>query len=184
MHRGRFVFLLVVVLLIAGILVGCVGPAKGTAEWHFDQGYKLAEQGHYDQAIEEYTKAIELDPDMAEAYCDRAVGYTEEGRHDLAIADCNKAIELDPELRYGLQQQGNKLHWRRGSTTWLSPTAPRPLRTLTNITTKDTSSIALYVDACQYSFSLSSSAIQGLQCPPPRIAPIVPSNSRPHRCLP
>ena len=98
MHRGRFVFLLVVVLLIAGILVGCVGPAKGTAEWHFDQGYKLAEQGHYDQAIEEYSKAIELDPDMAEAYCNRPVGYTEEGRHDLAIADCNKAIELDPNL--------------------------------------------------------------------------------------
>ncbi len=35
--------------------------------------YKLAEQGRYDEAIEECTKAIELDSNLANAYANRAL---------------------------------------------------------------------------------------------------------------
>jgi len=95
--RRGWIVLLALVLLVTGILTGC-GPAKGTAEWHAEQAYKLAEQGHYDEAIEECNKAIELDPNLAAAYNNRAWAYNEKGQYDLAIADCNKAIELDPSL--------------------------------------------------------------------------------------
>ena len=116
MNRGRIALLLfALVLLVGGVLVGCVGPAKGTAEWHADQGYKLAEEGRYDEAIEECNKAIELDPNLAMAYNNRAWAYNEKGQWDLAIADCNKTIELDPNLAmaYGnralaYKQQGKK----------------------------------------------------------------------------
>ena len=90
-------FWLVLVLLVGAIVVAC-GPAKDTAEWHADQAYELAEQGCYDEAIEEYTKAIELNPNYVEAYNNRACAYKKKGQYDLAIDECNKAIDLDPNL--------------------------------------------------------------------------------------
>jgi tetratricopeptide (TPR) repeat protein len=72
--------------------------SKGTAEWHTNQGYKLAEQGRYDEAIEEYTKAIGLDPDFALAYAHRARAYLNISDTDKALSDAKKAIELEPNL--------------------------------------------------------------------------------------
>ncbi|MFC2066753.1 tetratricopeptide repeat protein [Chloroflexota bacterium] len=105
MYRGHITLLLVLLLLVIGILVGC-GPARGTAEWHFHQGNNFNEQGHYDEAIEEYTKSIELDPKLALAYVNRAKAYNEKGQYDLAIVDCNKAIELDPKLDVAYGNRG------------------------------------------------------------------------------
>jgi len=96
MDRGGIILVLGLVLLVGGVLVGCRGPAKDTAEWHFDKALELKDESRYDEAIEEYTKAIELDADLAMAYVNRAVAYGNKGQYDLAIADCNKAIELDP----------------------------------------------------------------------------------------
>ncbi|MFC2024283.1 tetratricopeptide repeat protein [Chloroflexota bacterium] len=70
----------------------------GTAEWHSNQAYELNNQGRYDEAIEECNKAIEFDPNLADAYVNRATAYGYKRQYDLAIDDCNKAIELDPNL--------------------------------------------------------------------------------------
>jgi len=50
----------------------------------------------YDQAISEYTKAIELNPNSAEAYYHRGFTYGEKGQYDQAISDYNKALEINP----------------------------------------------------------------------------------------
>lgn len=44
-----------------------------------------------------YTRAIELNPNDAQAYCNRANTYNSQGRYTLAISDCTKAIELNPK---------------------------------------------------------------------------------------
>ena len=113
MHRGRIALLLVVVLLVGGVLVGCVGPAKGTAEWHAKQAYELNNEGRYDEAIEECNKAIQLDPSRAVAYNNRGQAYTEKGKYDLAIADCNKAIELDPNLAVAYNNRASAYLYKR-----------------------------------------------------------------------
>ena len=76
--RGHVV-LLILVLLVVNSLAGCGNPARGTADWYFDQGNRLAEEGFYDDAIEQYTKAIELNPALVEAYYNRGVFYFNEG---------------------------------------------------------------------------------------------------------
>ena len=43
------------------------------------------------------TKAIELRPDYADAYCFRGRAYRSQGEHDRAIEDSTKAIELKPD---------------------------------------------------------------------------------------
>ncbi len=106
MYRGHIIPLVALLLLVVGILAGCGGPAKGSAEWHADRGYKLFNQGNYDEAIKECTEAIELAPDFAEAYRNRGLAYVQKGELDQAIADFDKAIELNPELAKAYNDRG------------------------------------------------------------------------------
>ena len=101
---SKYLVLLVTLGLIFSL--SACGPAKSTAEWHAQQGYNLAEQGRYDEAIGESSKAIELDPNLAMAYNNRAWAYGEKGLYDLAIADYNKTIELDPSRSDSYNDRG------------------------------------------------------------------------------
>ena len=74
---------------------------------HFEQGNVYLNEKQWYEAIAEYTKAIELNPEFAEAYASRAVARLEQLEYNLAggneynfvIADCEKAIELNPLLK-------------------------------------------------------------------------------------
>ncbi len=87
--------LMLISLVLPLTLSGCQSPTR-TAEEHNGLGIALIDDGQYEQAIEEFNQAIELDPNCATAYNNRAYAYIRKGQWDLAIADCNKAIELDP----------------------------------------------------------------------------------------
>jgi tetratricopeptide (TPR) repeat protein len=68
------------------------------------QGDSLTKQGNYDEAINEYTSAIELDPTLVSAYMGRGQAYNFEDRGLRSLSDYTKAIELDPnsaEAYYG-----------------------------------------------------------------------------------
>ena len=54
-------------------------------------------KGESENAIRDYSEAIELDPKYADAYNYRGISYLSNGDVDNAIADYTKAIELDPE---------------------------------------------------------------------------------------
>ena len=62
--------------------------------------------GKYDEAIENYSKAIALNPKFAEAFYNRAIVYHQLKKYDLAAADFTKAIELKPNfaMAYCLRQ--------------------------------------------------------------------------------
>ena len=62
-----------------------------------EKGYILGVAGRYQEEIEAYTRAIELDPKYGIAYCNRCFGHNELGDHWLAIKDCDRAIELNPK---------------------------------------------------------------------------------------
>ena len=55
-------------------------------------------KGEHDRAIEDYSRAIELDPEYAPAYYNRGNAYSDKGEYDRAIEDLNRAIELDPRM--------------------------------------------------------------------------------------
>ena len=54
--------------------------------------------GHHAKALQDYNKAIELDPIDSLAYNYRGNLYNSTGQSDKALLDYNKAIELDPNL--------------------------------------------------------------------------------------
>ncbi len=65
----------------------------------FDTGVQLFKKGSYQQAINEFTKLIELSPDNADAYKNRGVSYMKVEKFNLAIKDFEMAKEIFPELK-------------------------------------------------------------------------------------
>lgn len=64
------------------------------------------ELGEQDQALLEFRKAIELDPNNPARYSDRAQFNLRQGRFEEAIADCNKGIEFGANAGwFGLRAQ-------------------------------------------------------------------------------
>ncbi|MFW6105173.1 MAG: tetratricopeptide repeat protein [Chloroflexota bacterium] len=76
---------------------GLWGQSEGYQE-HFEQGNIYLEQEQWDEAITEYTKAIELNPQFAGVYANRAVAYSQKDEYHLAIVDCEKAMELNASI--------------------------------------------------------------------------------------
>ena len=75
------------------------GEASITVEEHMENAEALREAERYEEAVAEYTKAIQLDPnhsDIADAYYFRATSYFLLEQLAPAVQDFSKAISLDP----------------------------------------------------------------------------------------
>ena len=73
-----------------------------------NRGLAYGEIKQHERAIENYNKAIELNPNLAEAYNNRGVAYYEIKQHERAIEDYNKAIELNPKYAMAYYNRGNE----------------------------------------------------------------------------
>ena len=51
----------------------------------YNQGNTHKSEGEYDEAIEDFTRAIELDPEYVNAYCNRGYSYHELEEYEEAI---------------------------------------------------------------------------------------------------
>jgi tetratricopeptide (TPR) repeat protein len=102
----RKVFLSLLVALLAYSLAGCLPSFDAEAEEHFWQGIEYTKQGNNDLAMEEFTKAIEIDPDYSYAYYNRALAYYRKGELENSLMDYNKAIELNPDNPYWTIERG------------------------------------------------------------------------------
>lgn len=70
------------------------------------RGNTLFAEHKYDGAVDEFNRAIDWDPDLAEAFCNRACVYLERAEYDLALADSERAIQLDPNLASAICNRG------------------------------------------------------------------------------
>ena len=84
-------------LIIFYIFITTLAHAK-IAEEYLNSGYDKVEQKDYREAIQDYNKAIELNPDYAKAYVNRGLAKANLQDYRGAIQDFTKAIELDPDL--------------------------------------------------------------------------------------
>ena len=73
----------------------CQPPLK-TYKQYFDRGVSNNNSKQYIKAIEDFTKAIELYPDRADAYFNRGLVYQGLEQYIKAINDYTKAIRLNP----------------------------------------------------------------------------------------
>jgi len=105
-----------IIVIIVALLAGCGGeeeppvptsvsptstPAATptlSAEDHVDQGMEYHGQGELDKAIAEYEKAIELEPNDADAHRNLGTAYGEQGKWEESAAAYERAIEIDPDF--------------------------------------------------------------------------------------
>jgi hypothetical protein len=64
---------------------------------HHTRGMEYFEAENYDRAIQEYNKAIQLDPRNADYFDSRALAYLYKDNKDAAIRDIKKAMRLEPK---------------------------------------------------------------------------------------
>jgi tetratricopeptide (TPR) repeat protein len=67
------------------VLLLLVTSCTADAETYDKQGREHVDEGEYSQAIEAFTKAIETDPEYADAYNNRGNTYRKNGDIDEAI---------------------------------------------------------------------------------------------------
>ncbi len=82
------------ILLLA--LLGCAGQTeqeKKAREWN-NKGSALGELDKGEEALKAFEKAIELDPDNAEAWCGKGGALIQLGRYEEASKAVKKANEL------------------------------------------------------------------------------------------
>jgi stress-induced-phosphoprotein 1 len=75
-----------------------------------EQGNKFLQAGAYDEAIEAYTKAIEMDSTDHIFYSNRSAAYLSKGDAELALSDGEKCIELNESFAKGYSRKGAALH--------------------------------------------------------------------------
>ena len=79
-----------------------------SASDYFNRAAQASGSAQYEEAIANYDKAIELDPQDSETYERRAVAKIQLGRDQEAIDDYNKMIELNP-CAYSYDKLGKAL---------------------------------------------------------------------------
>jgi tetratricopeptide (TPR) repeat protein len=71
-----------------------------------NRGLAYLSRGEYDQAIADFTKAIEIDVGFAEALNNRGVAYRHMNIYDKALADFTGALRIDPNYTEALNNRG------------------------------------------------------------------------------
>lgn len=93
---------LLVLMVLSLMSIVCYGQ---TAQEHYDTGLDFLGKKMYDEAIDAYQKAVEIDPQYTKAYNDLGVTYYRKKMYDEAIAAYQKAIEIDPQYATAHSQQ-------------------------------------------------------------------------------
>ena len=71
-------------------------PDPRQAQKHNDKGRAFEQEGLFEKAIEEYTQAIIIKPEMVKAYIGRAWSHLSRGNYTKAIRNYGQAIRLKP----------------------------------------------------------------------------------------
>lgn len=79
---------------------------SASAETYLNDGKACREKKDYDCALNNYNKAIELNPQYIDAYYSRGIVYDDKGDYDQAIRDYTRAIELDPQYAEAYYNRG------------------------------------------------------------------------------
>jgi tetratricopeptide (TPR) repeat protein len=91
--------------LCAVFLFACAPTSMGTNTWldtpvhHFNNGNTLLKSGKIDDALREFNRAKELDPNYSSAYVGLSLVYGLKGDDETSAVYLKKAVDLLKEAR-------------------------------------------------------------------------------------
>ncbi len=92
--RRRLTFILT---LIVALLSACSRDPGVRKQKFFESGQRYVEQGKYKEAVVEFSNAIKVDPNYAEAHLQLADAYLQLHDGDRAFRELARTVELQPE---------------------------------------------------------------------------------------
>ncbi|TPX55954.1 hypothetical protein PhCBS80983_g04906 [Powellomyces hirtus] len=81
-----------------------------TAEDFKTRGNQAFSAGQFEEAIQHFSSAIELDPSNHVLYSNRSASYSSLKNYQQALLDANKTVELKPDWPRGYSRKGAALH--------------------------------------------------------------------------
>ena len=110
---------------IIAMLAGCgAKPIKeesvlDTPDNHYSQGMRELDRGNLDTAVEEFQRAMALEPDYAEAYSGMALVYAEQGNFKEALDAADKGIGKNKNSMDARIAKGIVLTKQRKGDDWV-----------------------------------------------------------------
>ncbi len=105
----KLIFLILIILLP---IASCKNNKNN--QQYLERGYESIVAGDYNQALINFDKAIEIDPESVEAYNNRGLILGIMGDYSSALADFNKSIQIDPNNSEAYKSRGiTKLHLKQ-----------------------------------------------------------------------
>ena len=92
-----------VLALGSPLITACANPLATNS---YDSGIEKYEQGNYQGAISDWSKAIEINPQDAIAYYNRGLAKGDLEDYQGAISDYDKVIEINPKLADAYRMRG------------------------------------------------------------------------------
>jgi len=83
------------------------------AQFYNNRGAIYVAKGQYDQAISDFNKALEIDPNYLFAYNNRGTAYMNKDQYDQAISDFNKVLEIEPRYAGGAAYYGRAMVYEK-----------------------------------------------------------------------
>ena len=98
---------LILSLFLFPLLVSPAHADEDLVRVYFERGTACLREGRYSEAIENYTKVIELETSNIEAYYNRGLANQKLRSFDQAIEDFTRIIELRPDFTQAYFERGN-----------------------------------------------------------------------------
>ena len=114
---GGWMALVLGLSLLAFLLSGCGGDKKEQARQHLKVGVQYFEEKEMDEALRELKKAVELDPDFADAHFNLGGLYHALKAYSLAIKEYQEVQRLDPAYPR-IHTSFANLYYERGLMAW------------------------------------------------------------------
>ena len=97
------------ILILLPVMITASVQAQ-SAKQYFKAGEDFAKANNYADAIIQFTKAIELDPDYDKAYIQRATAFSRSGDHKSAAKDYDRALAFESKDEEIYYFAGNEWH--------------------------------------------------------------------------
>ena len=83
------------------------------SEWQVSQGLNYSGQQHYDEAINSYNAAMQLNPHNVRVYINRGNAHFSKNQYEAAISDFDQAIRMEPDKSTAYSARG-RVYYSQG----------------------------------------------------------------------